>query len=155
MYNSLNLRIILKLRGDFFLAEYKTHQREEIIGFLSAHSDVPYGIDELVLKLGEEYGEKAPGKSTVYRLIAKLVEDGTVKRFEKGNSRQSVYQIAGGEECHHHLHMKCLNCGKLLHMEHEQSEELIRLIYGDSDFTVDREQTTLFGCCRECKQAGV
>lgn len=134
------------------MAEYKTHQREALIDFLSAHSDTPFFIDELVQKLEEHYGDKAPGKSTVYRLVARLVEDGTVKRFENGNSRQFVYQIAGGEECHHHLHMKCLNCGKLLHMEHEQSEALIRLIYGDSDFEVDREQTTLFGCCKECKK---
>ena len=134
------------------MAEYKTHQREVLLNFLSEHSDTPFLIDELVRKLSECYGEKAPGKSTVYRLINRLVEDGTVKRFEKSNSRQFVYQIAG-EECHHHLHMKCLNCGKLLHMDHEQSDELIKLIYGDSSFEVDREQTTLFGCCKECKRA--
>lgn len=134
------------------MAEYKTHQREAVLNFLSEHGDVQYSIDELAQALSEKYGENAPGKSTVYRLINRLLEDCTVKRFEKNNSRQFVYQIAGGEECHHHLHMKCLNCGKLLHMEHELSEELIELIYGDSDFAVDQEQTTLFGFCRECKR---
>ncbi len=134
------------------MAEYKTHQREAVMNFLSEHGDVQYSIDELAQALAEEYGEDAPGKSTVYRLINRLFEDGTVRRFEKNNSRQFVYQIAGGEECHHHLHMKCLSCGRLLHMEHELSEELIELIYGDSDFAVDQEQTTLFGCCKECKR---
>ena len=134
------------------MAEYKTHQRKAVLNFLSEHGDVQYSIDELAQALAEKYGADAPGKSTVYRLINRLVEDGTVRRFEKNNSRQFVYQIAGGEECHHHLHMKCLNCGKLLHMEHELSEELISLIYGDSDFAVDQEQTTLFGCCKECKR---
>ena len=135
------------------MSEYKTHQREAVLSFLASHSEIQYSMDELVQSLSAIHGENAPGKSTVYRLINKLVEDGTVKRFEKNNSKQFVYQIAGGEECHHHLHMKCLNCGRLLHMEHELSEELIGLIYGDSDFTVDQEQTTLFGCCKECKKA--
>lgn len=134
------------------MAEYKTHQREVLLAYLAQSGDMQYSMDELVQGLSSIYGENAPGKSTVYRLINKLVEDGTVKRFEKNNSKQFVYQIAGGEECHHHLHMKCLQCGRLLHMEHELSKELIELIYGDSDFAVDQEQTTLFGRCKECKK---
>ena len=133
------------------MAEYKTHQRELVTNFLFEHSEIQYSVDELVQGLHDSCGEDAPGKSTVYRLINRLVDDGTVKRFEKSNSRQFVYQIAGGAECHRHLHMKCLSCGRLLHMEHELSDELISLIYGDSDFEVDREQTTLFGCCKDCK----
>lgn len=132
------------------MAEYKTHQREAVISFLSDNPEKQFSVEELAGKLQEDYGEKSPGKSTVYRLINKLVEDGSVKRYEKGNSRQFVYQITAGEDCHHHLHMKCLGCGKLLHMEHEQSDELIRMIYGGSDFAVDSEQTTLYGCCKKC-----
>ncbi len=124
-----------------------------LISFLKSHSETPLGIDEICEGL-QKLSPDAPGKSTVYRLMSTLVEKGTVKRFVKGNSRQFLYQIAGGEECHHHLHLKCTECGKLLHMKHELSEQLLSDILGENDFTVKVDSTTLFGCCKDCKIKG-
>lgn len=135
------------------MAEYQTHQKTLLIEFLSANSETPFTVEALADTLTERLGEDAPGKSTVYRIINKLVDDGTVKRFVQGNSRHFLYQIAGGEDCHHHLHLKCTECGKLLHMEHEMSEDILERIFGSSSFTVDQEATTLFGCCAECSKA--
>ena len=45
-----------------------------------------------------------------------------------------------------------IECGKLLHMREAESEDVLKLIFGDCNFSVDREQTTLFGCCGECRQ---
>ena len=108
------------------------------------------GIDELSQRLSAVYPD-APGKSTIYRLIGQLVEKGTVKRFVRGNSRQFLYQLAGSEECHSHLHLKCTECGKLLHMGHSLSEQLLSDILGESDFSVKVDSTTLFGCCKDCR----
>ena len=135
------------------MASYNTHQKELLISFLQKHSDTPLGIDELCDKLREST-EDAPGKSTVYRLMGQLVEKGTVKRFVKGNSRQFLYQIAGGEECHHHLHLKCTGCGKLLNMNPQQSEMLLSNILGTNDFCVEPDSTTLFGSCKDCRVKG-
>ena len=135
------------------MATYKTHQKEMLLEFLRKNPDTPYSVEELASALEKEY-EDAPGKSTVYRLIGQLVDKGTVKRFVKGNSRQFLYQLAGGEECHHHLHLKCTECGKLLHMGHELSEKVLANILGENDFTVEPDSTTLFGCCKDCKLKG-
>lgn len=143
------MRITLKFGSDN-LAQYNTQQKTILTEFLTKHADRPFMIEELADELAKEYPEKPPGKSTLYRLINKLVEEGTVKRFVKGNSRHFLYQLAGGEDCHHHLHMKCTECGKLLHMNHEQSEAVMTAIFGGSSFEVDREQTTIFGKCADC-----
>ncbi len=127
-----------------------TQQKKLLLDFLKSHPDTPFSVEELTKQL-ESTSETTPGKSTVYRLIGQLVESGTVKRFVKGNSRQFLYQIAGGEECHHHLHLKCTSCGKLLHMGHSLSNQVLSEILGESDFSVEVESTTLFGCCRDCK----
>ena len=132
------------------MASYNTHQKEILISFLKNHPDTPFSIDELTERLISEAPD-APGKSTVYRLMGQLVEKGTVKRFVKGNSRQFLYQIAGTEECHHHLHLKCTGCGKLLHMKHEQSEQLLSNILGENDFSVELDSTTIFGSCKDCR----
>ena len=135
------------------MATYKTHQKEVLLSFLKKHSDKPFSVEELTDALAAEFSDP-PGKSTVYRLIGQLVEDKTVKRFVKGNSRQFLYQIAGGEECHHHLHLKCTGCGKLLHMNHQQSEMLLSNILGENDFCVEPDSTTLFGSCKDCRLKG-
>ena len=131
------------------MAEYKTQQKEVLLGFLHAHRDTPMSVEEISGRLRAACAN-APGKSTVYRLIGKLCEEGSVKRFEKGSSRTFLYQFAGEDACHHHLHLRCLSCGKLLHMDRAQSERLLKEIYGSSDFVVDQEETTLFGRCRRC-----
>lgn len=131
------------------MAQYKTQQKEELLAFLFSHRDTPMRVEEISEQLHAK-NENAPGKSTIYRLIGRLCEEGKVKRFEQGSSRTFLYQYAGDEACHHHLHLKCLSCGKLLHMDHAQSERLLSEIYGDSDFLVDQEETTLFGRCKSC-----
>lgn len=135
------------------MSTYNTRQKEMLISFLKKHPDTPFSIDELCEKLCDG-SETAPGKSTVYRLMGQLVENGTVKRYVKGNSRQFLYQIAGSEECHHHLHLKCTGCGKLLHMNHEQSEKLLSDILGENEFTVELDSTTIFGSCKSCRIKG-
>ncbi len=132
------------------MATYNTHQKDILLSFLKENKDTPMGIDELSVRLSETCPD-APGKSTIYRLIGQLVEKGTVKRFVKGNSRQFLYQLAGSEECHSHLHLKCTECGKLLHMGHTLSEKMLSDILGESDFSVEVDSTTLFGCCKDCR----
>lgn len=132
------------------MATYNTHQKDILLSFLRENKDTPMGIDELSVRLSETCPD-APGKSTIYRLIGQLVEKGTVKRFVKGNSRQFLYQLAGSEECHSHLHLKCTECGKLLHMGHTLSEKMLSDILGESDFSVKVDSTTLFGCCKDCR----
>ena len=117
------------------MATYNTHQKDILLSFLKENKDTPMGIDELSQRLSAVCPD-APGKSTIYRLIGQLVEKGTVKRFVRGNSRQFLYQLAGSEECHSHLHLKCTECGKLLHMGHSLSEQLLSDILGESDFSV-------------------
>ena len=132
------------------MSAYMTHQKKLLLAFLYANRETPFTVDEIAARLQETFDD-APGKSTVYRLMGKLFDEGSVKRFEKGSSRTFLYQYAGEEACQRHLHMKCLQCGRLLHMNTEQSERLLREIYGDSDFEVDRQETTLFGRCAACR----
>lgn len=133
------------------MSEYKTQQKELLLAFLYANRETPFTVDEIAARMRETF-DNAPGKSTVYRLMGKLCDEGSVKRFEKGNSRTFLYQYAGEAACRRHLHMKCLQCGKLLHMQTEQSEQLLREIFGNSDFEVDRQETTLFGRCAQCRK---
>lgn len=135
------------------MAHYQTEQKRILLAYMKAHSEEAFTIEEWCEQLRTEPSLAAvPGKSTVYRIMQKLVEEGLVKRFVKGNSRRFLYQMVCGEHCGNHLHMKCSVCGKLYHMEDEESEALLRQVMTRHHFQIDGGRTVLLGQCEGCSQ---
>ena len=66
------------------MAEYVTEQKRILKKILEDNSDSAYTVEELMLKMASVYPDgDVPGRSTVYRLMTHLVEEGSVKRFER------------------------------------------------------------------------
>ena len=130
------------------MSSYRTEQKKTLLDFLSKNKDNSFTIDEITEKLQTEGA--SVGRSTVYRLVNRLVEDGAVRRFVKSNSRSASYQLVAGEHCECHLHLKCLGCGMLFHMDEEISDELVNKIRRSSAFSVDEEESVLYGKCSAC-----
>ena len=134
------------------MATYQTEQKRLLIDFLKKHSEKAFTIDEISEKMKAEYSsEVLPGRSTLYRLIPKLLSEGVIKRFTKEGSRKAYFQIMDGKNCDRHLHLKCTSCGKLVHMSTTASEEVFSTVLNENHFSVNREQTVLFGECADCK----
>ncbi len=130
---------------------YRTAQKNMLVAFLRENADNAFTVEELATALG---GENGVGKSTLYRLLPALVQSGEVKRFYKENSRKAVYQAVGCCHCDEHLHLKCTDCGKLLHLNDHASAAVLRNVLRDSHFAVDEKQTVLFGKCAVCRKKG-
>lgn len=128
---------------------YQTAGKKWLLDFLQKNADTAFTIEEITARLD---GEDAPGKSTLYRLLPKLVEAGLVKQFAKENSRQFVYQAVGCAHHDDHLHLKCTDCGKILHLTHKDTHSLVHSILQNSAFAVDEKQTVLFGRCAACQK---
>ena len=131
------------------MAGYQTKPRRQLLSFLAEQPECSYTAEELADALAARHGTEAPGKSTVYRLVAKLVREEQLKRFEPEGSRRSYYQIIGCTG-HDHLHLKCTDCGRLIHMEESASAHLLRDILQENGFSVDEHKTVIFGRCNEC-----
>ncbi len=134
------------------MAQYVTEQKKKLKRLLEDNCDKAYTVEELVEKLRLRADTGTLGKSTVYRLMTRMVEEGSVKRFVRGNSRKFAYQIVMGERCDCHLHLKCTGCGKLIHLDEDVSDELLDKVRDISDFSVNEEATVLFGKCGQCKR---
>ena len=91
-------------------------------------------------------GEIAPAKSTAYRLIKKLCDDGQVRRFTREGTASSVYQLAGKCCCSEHLHIKCVDCGLLIHLDNAACDALAKT----TGFVIDDEKSMLYGHCANC-----
>ena len=58
--------------------------------------------------------------------------------------------IADAEECAEHFHLKCIRCGKLIHVDCAYLGELGEHIGAHHGFKVDRSKTVFYGTCGAC-----
>ena len=112
---------------------YHTQQRCALLAFLSAHADEQFTVEQLLTAMGDE----APGRSTVYRALDRLVEEGTVRRFAPESGGSAAYQAMDPGHCDAHLHLKCVDCGRLIHLDTGVSDALQADLLRAAGFTVD------------------
>ncbi len=128
---------------------YKTDRREIIIAFFKERREEAFSLDEVCDLLLDE----GRGKSTLYRIVAELTRCGMLKKLSEGDSRHCKYQYVGEAGCSEHIHLKCLECGRLIHLDHEKTEETKRVLRSLDGFELD-ESSFLFGRCSSCKAKG-
>lgn len=124
-----------------------TGAKKQILDFFAANKDKHFTIDQIVEALSN--AEPRPGKSTVYRQIARLWEDGVIRRFEAAGTDSFVYQYAVGVNCEHHFHLKCASCGMLIHMECDKLAEVREHIRRDHGFLIGGS-SVIYGVCADC-----
>ena len=121
---------------------YQTQQKAALLAFLERNAEHQFTIDEIIATMGEA----APAKSTAYRLIKKLCDDCQVRRFTREGTASSVYQLAGSSCCSEHLHIKCVDCGLLIHLDRAACDTLAKA----TGFVIDDEKSMLYGHCANC-----
>ena len=124
---------------------YHLDRRSEIIQLLSKEKDSSFTIEEICERILGENG----GKSTVYRIMSSLVEDGLLKRISDGRSRHVKYQYLGEKVCAEHLHLKCSSCGRLIHLDKITSEGIVNSLKASDGFQLDQTEF-LIGRCEKC-----
>ena len=130
---------------------YNTKQKEQITSLLRSAGSVHMTADDIVSRLSES--GISVGKSTVYRHLEKLTEQGVVRRFFVEEGVSACYQFIGeNAECTEHYHLKCSVCGKLLHVECEYLDEVASHIFEHHGFVISNEKTVLYGICDKCSQ---
>ena len=128
---------------------YRTEQKERLLSFLRENPERQFSMEELVEALTPSGNI---GRSTVYRLMRHLTEDGAVRRFMVGGGRHIYYQYVDGKSCGCHLHLKCQVCGRLYHLDGAVSAFMQKQIEASNRFLLDERRTLLIGTCRQCLQ---
>ena len=134
-------------------SKYHTAGRERILMYLAENPQRRMTVEELTQTLLREH--VAVGKSTVYRLVGKLCEEGKLRRVRDEGRGCYVYTYAEDtRDCDgHHFHLKCLTCGRLFHLECRHSEALCAHISQTHHFRIDSGRTWLYGQCESCARA--
>ncbi len=135
---------------------YKTAGRTALIEYMKTTAEkAPQDAAEIFLALPADAEGKKPGRSSVYRLLSELAEEGVVRQYRKEpQSEGFVYQYAGEEHCEEHFHLQCVSCGKIEHLHCECGEELRTHLIESHGFVVDSGKTVLYGLCSVCAGRG-
>ena len=88
------------------------------------------------------------GYATVYRTMKLLTECGLAleRHFRDGEAR---YESAEG---HHHDHLICEQCGKIVEFEEERIEALQADVATRLGFRFTGHKMELYGVCRDCQK---
>ncbi len=119
-----------------------TRQRDLIlIAFLDSGSHV--SAEQLYHSVRAEH--PGVGYTTVYRTLKLFVDAGIAqeRRFDDGLTRYEV-------EHHHHDHLVCLDCGKIIEFESDMIESAQAEIARQYGFEVVRHRHELYGHCGDC-----
>lgn len=141
---------------------YKTAGKQKLLSFLQSHPDQQFTVEQIGGGLSATAAATAAATETataaeadtptssLYRQLAALCADGTVRKFRAEGQSAFVYQYIGKTDCSHHFHLKCMACGRLIHLQCGMSDELISHIQADHGFRVDSGRSILYGFCADC-----
>src|SRR5271157_357220 len=104
-------------------------------------------IDELWAAVKKKH--PSVGYATVYRTLKLLCEGGLCRElhFEDGTTR---YEHLYGH--HHHDHLICTGCGRLVEVVDEKIEELQVRLMKRHGFSPKYHRMELYGTCKNCRK---
>lgn len=133
-------------------ADYKTKQKDAILAYIKSlegnHTTVNAISDVL-----KEHNQHV-GTTTIYRYLAKLVEEGSVKKYILDGVSGACFEYVDSKNaCNSHHHFKCEECGKLIHFECTALTDLQNHLAKEHQLDLNCKKNILYGRCRECSHA--
>ena len=106
-------------------------------------------VDEITARINENGGKV--GRTTVYRHLEALLAQGRVRKFSDGSGKCATFQfVPDPGDCEHHMHLKCVRCGKYIHLDCDEMQQVNAHIFEAHHFRVDNVQSLLVGLCEDC-----
>lgn len=129
-----------------------TPQRQTVLQIFLDHPGEHLSAEDVYGILHDQKFEI--GLATVYRSLELLSELSILQKMEFGDgcSRYEVNTLDPTQ--HHHHHLICTNCGKVIEFEEDLLENLEADINNKTGFKVSDHQVKFFGICKECSEQG-
>ena len=131
--------------------EYKTKSRKLILQYLIEEKEHTVSISDILDFLKEQ--EELVNVSTIYRYLDKLVSEGKVMKYQNEEGKKAVFQYIEEENtCHQHLHMQCVECGRVIHLNCGFMEEIKAHMMEHHRFRLQCHNSILYGICSDCEK---
>lgn len=127
------------------MKRYLTEPRAKIAEYLADNSDELFTAAQIARAL-ETNGIS---RSSVYRNLASMEALGQVVRAA-GSSGEILYRFCGAE-CSRSLHLQCECCGKIVHLDRDETQAIGDIVASEGDFRMDTAKTVIYGRCMQCR----
>lgn len=127
-----------------------TTQRKVIYNVFLENEEAHLSPEEIYDKLRDSHPEI--GIATVYRTLQLFEDLGILYKvnFNDGCSRFEI--CLGKDKGHHHHHLICLSCGKVIEVEIDLLENLEEEIEKSGEFEIVDHVVKFYGYCKDCKK---
>ena len=132
-------------------SKYRTKQREILLGYFEAVPGVHVTAGD-ICEYFKAHG--APiGQSTIYRNLESLVDEGVIKKYVIDGNSPACFEYVqpdGHEDTEICFHCKCEKCGRLIHLDCDELNEMQSHLKAEHRFALDPVRTVFYGLCEQC-----
>lgn len=126
-----------------------TKQKQIIINYLKSHKNIHLTINEIFR--GISFENLNVGQTTIYRMINQLIKDDLVIKIPLDNKQGYCYQYKEKNEmCSNHYHLICESCGKLIHFDSKEMDNIKNSALKQENFNINSSKIVFYGKCKKC-----
>lgn len=128
---------------------YNTKTRQLILDYLIKNRQHAVSASNILEHLEAEGA--SPNPTTVYRYLDKLAGEQRIMKYVADKGERAVFQyVDEGRRCHDHLHLKCVQCGRIYHLDCDFMAQVRQHLEAEHGFVLQCEGSVLYGLCRGC-----
>ncbi len=136
------------------MKEYHTKNKDLIKEYMTLHGEERFCANEIYQYL-LDCGKKT-NLTTVYRNLDKMTQAGELAKVKHPSDDSTYYQVVDSKRhCQDHLHLRCLKCGKVVHLEDDYMQEFYAYVEKQTGFTLECMASQLNGMCKGCMERGI
>lgn len=136
--------------------EYKTSSRAGILDYLKQNRQRTVSAGEIHTHMKAQ--NRQVNMTTIYRYLEKLEAEGNLMQYTPQSGEKNgcvTYQYVDSKhKCGEHLHLKCVQCGFVEHMDCDFMKEIASHIAAEHGFALECKGSVLYGLCKSCRGQG-
>ncbi|WP_294211375.1 Fur family transcriptional regulator [Pseudobutyrivibrio sp.] len=133
---------------------YKTKARDAIIKYLEANTEKRLTAREVFDGIKDSI--EGVNRTTVYRNLDKLCDQGELVRFKDPNQDAWYYQFSAKDmHCDKHIHARCSRCGRVFHLDDEFVVDFIDKLQTEYKLDLNTAKTMLVVQCKKCNRIAI
>jgi len=130
---------------------YNTKQRKAILSYIASLSGSHITAAQITAHFENE--DFPIGRTTIYRHLDKLTENGRVRKYTIDGISGACFQYVNcDEDCPADFHLKCESCGALIHLQCDMLKEIKQHMSDQHAFQINSVKTVFYGKCGNCNE---
>lgn len=130
---------------------YNTKTRQLILAYLQENQRHAVSAANILQYLEDNGLPTSP--TTVYRYLDKLAAEKHIMKYVADKGEKAVFQyVDEGSYCQSHLHLKCIECGQIYHLDCGFMDEVRQHLMSSHGFALECNGSILYGTCARCRE---